>query len=159
MFKTLFTGIMAIALLILTIIVSIAIAVSVIPNIKKAPKRLCVKENKAYMRVAPGWDKRVLWSVERYYPVVVIEKKGNWYKVTDYENDAGWLHASVLEKTESVITTKNKCRLRSQPTLKSSVVFMPNDGVPFKVCERKGNWIKVQHNKGKSGWISQSLVW
>jgi SH3-like domain-containing protein len=32
-------------------------------------------------------------------------------------------------------------------------------GVPFRVLERKGEWLHVEHADGEKGWIHQSLIW
>ncbi|MFA5906624.1 MAG: SH3 domain-containing protein, partial [Desulfobacula sp.] len=106
-----------------------------------------------------GTEEKTAWQVEQYHPFIVIEKKGNWYKVKDYENDVAWLHSSLLGKVDSVITIKDKTNIRTKPDAKSSVMFTVDKGVPFKVLERKGNWIKIQHADGDVGWVNNTLVW
>ncbi|OGR51313.1 MAG: hypothetical protein A3J80_01965 [Desulfobacula sp. RIFOXYB2_FULL_45_6] len=130
-----------------------------IPGAAFAEERLSVVAGIANMRSGPGTDETVLWQVEQYHPFLVIEKKGNWYKVKDYENDVAWLHDSLLGKIDTLITKKDKSNVRSKPDVKSNVVFTVDKGVPFKVIERKGNWIKIQHTDGDIGWIHNSLVW
>jgi SH3-like domain-containing protein len=129
------------------------------PAVVLAEERLSVIAGIANMRSGPKTEENVLWQVEQYHPFIVIEKKGNWYKVKDYENDVAWLHNSLLGKVDSVITIKDKSNVRSKPDAKSSVVFTVNKGVPFKVLERKGVWIKIQHTDGDVGWVQNSLVW
>jgi SH3-like domain-containing protein len=124
-----------------------------------AEERLSVISGIANMRSGPGTEDTVLWQVEQYHPVIVIEKKGNWYKVKDYENDTAWLHNSLLGKVDSVITVKDKSNVRSKPDTKSSILFTVDKGVPFKVLERKSPWIKIQHADGDVGWIHNSLIW
>ena len=31
--------------------------------------------------------------------------------------------------------------------------------VPFRVLERQGDWIKVRHDDGQTGWMHKGLVW
>lgn len=124
-----------------------------------AEERLSVVASVANMRSGPGTEEQTLWQVEQYHPFIIIEKKGNWYKVKDYENDTAWLHNSLLGKIDTVITTKDKINVRSKPDSKSSVAFKVDKGVPFKVIERKGNWIKIQHADGDAGWIQNTLIW
>lgn len=124
-----------------------------------AEERLSVISGIANMRSGPGTEDAVLWQVEQYHPVIVIEKKGNWYRVKDYENDTAWLHNSLLGKVESVITVKDKSNVRSKPDTKSSILFTVDKGVPFKVLKKKGSWIKIQHADGDVGWIYNSLIW
>jgi SH3-like domain-containing protein len=129
------------------------------PGVVGAEERLSVISSIANMRSGPGTEDTVLWQVEQYHPVIVVEKKGNWYKVKDYENDTAWLHNSLLGKVDSVITVKDKSNVRSKPDAKSSIMFTVDKGVPFKVLERKGPWIKIQHADGDVGWIHNTLVW
>lgn len=130
-----------------------------IPGAIHAEERLSVISSIANMRSGPGTEDTVLWQVEQYHPVIVVEKKGNWYKVKDYENDTAWLHNSLLGKVDSVITVKDKSNVRSKPDAKSSIMFTVDKGVPFKVLERKGAWIKIQHADGDVGWIHNTLIW
>ncbi|MCK5162890.1 MAG: SH3 domain-containing protein [Desulfobacula sp.] len=131
----------------------------ILPGLVFAQQRLCVTADIANMRSGPGTKHDVLWQVEQYHPVTIVQKKGNWYKIKDFENDVAWLHKSLLGKLEGVITIKNKCNVRSKPNTKSSILFTVEKGVPFKVLSRKGNWIKIEHADGDIGWIYKTLVW
>lgn len=138
---------------------TVMIVLLIIPGLAIAEQRLSVTAGIANMRSGPGTNNDVLWQVEQYHPVRIIEKKGNWYKIKDFENDVAWLHKSLLGKVEGVITIKDKCNVRSKPNTKSSVLFTVEKGVPFKVLSRKGNWIKIEHADGDIGWIYKTLVW
>ena len=131
----------------------------ILPGLTLAQERLSVSASIANMRSGPGTKYDVLWQVEQYHPVIIVEKKGNWYKIKDFENDVAWLHKSLLDDIEGVITIKDKCNVRSKPDTKSQVLFTVERGVPFKVLKRKENWIKVEHADGDVGWIYKTLVW
>lgn len=141
------------------ICIVIMAAVLVLPGVVCAQERLTVTAGIANMRSGPGTKYDVLWQVEQYHPVIVVEKKGKWYKIKDFENDVAWLHESLLGKVNGVITIKDKCNVRSRPNTKSPVLFTVERGVPFKVLSRKGNWIKIEHADGDVGWIYKTLVW
>ena len=66
---------------------------------------------------------------------------------------------SLLGKIKSVITIKEKCNVRTQPSKNGKVLFTVEKGVPFKALETKGNWIKIEHADGDTGWIYKTLVW
>lgn len=140
-------------------IIKIIAVLFIIPGIVFAQERLSITAGIANMRSGPSTSESVLWQVEKYHPVQVIEKKGNWYKVKDFENDVAWLHNSLLGDTDCVITIKDKCNVRSKPDTKSSILFTVEKGVPFKVLERKDNWMKIEHADGDIGWIYKTLVW
>lgn len=141
------------------IITGVLAGLLILPALLVAQERLCVTAGIANMRSGPGTKYDVLWQVEQYHPVTIVEKKGDWYKIKDFENDVAWLHKSLLGSTASVITTKNKCNIRSKPVTDSTILFTTEKGVPFKVLEKKENWIKIEHADGDVGWIYKTLVW
>ncbi len=124
-----------------------------------AQERMAVKSGIANLRSGPGTKYEVLWQVEQYHPFLVVEKKGNWYKIKDFESDVAWIHKSLLGDFKSVITTRAKSNVREQPGTKNKIVFTVERGVPFREVTRKGQWIKIRHADGESGWIFHSLVW
>ena len=141
-------------------LLSVFLTLAVFVTTAAAQERLCITANIANMRSGPGTKFDYIWQAEKYYPVIVIEKKGKWYKVKDFENDVAWVHQSLLGKFRCVMTKKNKCNVRAEPsTKKGEVVFTVERGVPFKVLKEKENWLKVEHKDGDVGWIHKSLVW
>ncbi len=122
-------------------------------------ERMAVKSQIANIRSGPGTTYDVLWKVEKFYPIFVLKKTGKWYNFRDFEGDKGWIHKSLVGKISSVITTKDKCNIRSGPGTGYEIVFTAERGIPFKIIKRKGNWIYVRHTDGDKGWIYKSLVW
>ncbi len=122
-------------------------------------ERYSVTVATANIRSGPGTGYDILWKAERFYPLLVVAKKGAWYKFKDFEGDQGWIHKSLIGKVKSVIVKSDKCNVRSGPGTKYKVVFTVDSGVPFKVIERKGQWLHIRHSDGDSGWIHSSLVW
>lgn len=125
-----------------------------------ASERLSVSVNSAIVRTGPGSNYDVAWeNLDKNYPLDLLDKKDGWYYVRDYENDVGWIYQSNVARWESVITKKDHCNVRSGPGTDNSIVFVVNNGVPFKVLKRKGSWLKIQHADGDSGWIHEGLIW
>jgi len=122
-------------------------------------ERYAVVAPKANVRSGPGSQYDWLWQVGRYYPIRVTLIKGNWYYFKDFEGDEGWIHKSLIGTVPSVITAKNECNIRTGPGTDTPIAFKVGKGIPFKVIEKKGNWIHVEHADGDSGWIHASLVW
>jgi len=122
-------------------------------------ERLAVTSPVANIRSGPGTNYDVLWQIEQYHPIEIIEKKGNWYRFQDYQGDTGYIHKSLLGKMTTVISARSKCNVRSGPGTRYPVVFTVGDGVPFKVIEKKHNWLHIEHGDGDRGWIYRSLVW
>ncbi len=122
-------------------------------------QRLAVKVPEANIRSGPDTKSDILWKVEKYHPLEIIEKKGQWYKFKDFEGDEAWIYSPLLGKIRAVITVKEKCNIRSGPGTKYKTAFQVEAGIPFKVLDKKGSWLKIIHADGDSGWIHKSLVW
>lgn len=122
-------------------------------------ERLTVSAPVANIRSGPGTDHNVLWKVEQYFPIFVIEKAGEWYRFEDFEGDKGWVHRSLVGKIPAVITKKETSNIRSGPGTTHPVLFTVEKGIPFKVLKRESSWIHIEHADGDKGWIHKSLVW
>lgn len=122
-------------------------------------ERLAVSAPVANIRSGPGTRHNVLWKVEKFFPLLVIDKSGEWYQFKDFEGDSGWVHRSLVDKTPSVITKNDKCNIRSGPGTNHNILFTVEKGIPFKVLKRKGSWIHIEHSDGDKGWIHKALVW
>ncbi len=122
-------------------------------------QRITVDVPTANIRSGPGTNYDILWKVERHHPLEVIRKSGDWFYFQDFEGDKGWVYDNLVKKMPSVIVVKDKCNVRSGPGTDTDIVFTVERGVPFKVLERKGNWIHIQHADGDKGWIHEMLIW
>jgi SH3-like domain-containing protein len=128
-------------------------------NVAFAAQRLTVSASDANIRSGPGTNYDIIWKVNKYYPIKVIKKEGSWIRFVDFEGDEGWIYSSLVRKIPSVITIKEDCNIRSGPGTNYPIVFKAEKGVAFKILNRKGDWIHVQHADGDKGWIYKSLVW
>ena len=122
-------------------------------------ERLAVSAPVANIRSGPGTRHNVLWKVEKFFPLRVIDKSGEWYQFEDFEGDRGWVHRSLVDKIPTVITKKDKCNIRSGPGTGHRILFAVERGIPFKVLKRQGSWIHIKHSDGDKGWIHKALVW
>ncbi len=79
-------------------------------------ERLALSVDKANVRSGPGTGKyAILWEIEKYHPIQVIQKQGDWIFFKDFEGDEGWIHKRLVNKTPSVITRKDMVNIRSGP--------------------------------------------
>ena len=122
-------------------------------------ERITIVSNVANIRSGPGTEHDILWNVEKYHPLLLLETKGNWYHFRDFEGDEGWVHNSLTGNVPAVITAKDKCNIRSGPGTQFDILFTVEKGIPFKVLETKGSWINIEHADGDKGWLHKSLVW
>ena len=124
-----------------------------------AADRLTIVAPLANIRSGPATKYDILWKVEKYYPIFVIKESDSWYYFRDFEDDRGWVHKSLVGKIPAVITNKDLCNIRSGPSTKEKILFRVEKGIPFRILERKGPWLHVEHADGDQGWIHDSLVW
>jgi SH3-like domain-containing protein len=122
-------------------------------------QRFAVMVSAAKIRSGPGKKHSVIWRAEKYYPLNILEKEGKWYRFKDFEGDGGWIHATLIGDIITVITKRENCNIRSGPGKEKNLLYTLDKGIPFKVIERKDNWIHVEHADGDKGWIHESLVW
>lgn len=126
-------------------------------------EKLTVNADVANIRSGPGTNYEVLWQVEKYTPLQILDtdKTGAWYYIKDFEGSIGWISKNLMSNIDAVITKprEERVNIRSGPGTDHDVIFKAIKGVPFKVLERKGNWIHLQHADGDKGWIHKILVW
>jgi len=122
-------------------------------------ERMAVSVPTANVRLGPGEKYDIIWKIEKYHPLEIVKKAEKWYRFRDFEGDEGWVFKKLLDKTDTVITFKKKCNVRSGPGTKFKIAFTVAKGIPFKVLQRKGDWIQINHADGDQGWIFKSLVW
>ncbi|MCP3875394.1 MAG: hypothetical protein GY699_19850 [Desulfobacteraceae bacterium] len=123
------------------------------------PKRMSVNVEKASFYSGPGTNYELLWEAEKYYPVLIVDIKGSWYKIMDVDGDMAWTDKSFLgEKDHGIITTSGRFVL-SLPKKDSQALFSFDRGVPLKVLDHSGDWLKIEHCDGDIGWIEKRYVW
>ena len=122
-------------------------------------QRVSVKADVANIRSGPNTSDAVIWQVEKYHPLEVVQKQGSWILFKDFEGDRGWIHNSLIADTKTVIVKSDKCNVRSGPGTEHDIRFTVDKGVPFNVLDEKGDWIHLVHADGDQGWIHRSLVW
>ncbi len=122
-------------------------------------ERLAIKSDIANIRSGPGTNTEILWQVEKYYPILVVQKQGDWYLFKDFEGDEGWIHKSLVAPLDTVVVKRDNCNVRSGPGTENEIHFVAERGIPFKVTKREGVWLQIEHADGDVGWIHKTLIW
>ena len=118
-----------------------------------------ISRAKAKMRSEPGETSPVKWELGVGYPLKVISRQGNWLKVTDFEEDGGWVNAKQVGKTPYMIVEDKKTILRNGPGESQRVVGNANRGVVLRTIKHKKEWVQVKHESGLTGWVRRDLLW
>lgn len=112
------------------------------------------------MRSGPGNNYAVLWELGQGYPLKVLEDKGEWLNVTDFENDSGWVHKDMVSRKAYMVVKKRIINVRSGPGENYPIIRQAQKGVVFRTLERQDSWVKVRHEEENiTGWVSRSLLW
>lgn len=130
-----------------------------IPGLALA-QTVSVKKDNVNVRSGPGTNFPVSMELFKGYPLKVIEKKGDWLKIKDFENDSGWIYSPLVVPGSTVIVNgKKSINMRSKPNTTASIVATVDRGVVLTKISTKGKWVKVRHSQGAIGWIYKPLLW
>lgn len=133
--------------------------VLLITGVGQASTMVSVTVEDSSMRSGPGDKYPVVWTLGVGFPLSAVEEQGEWYKVEDFDGDTGWIRKKVVGRAPHVIVKAEKANVRSGPSDRYKLIGKAKRGVVFQNLKVKGNWVKVKHGKGLSGWISRSLLW
>lgn len=124
-----------------------------------AAEYVSVNKDGVNVRSGPDTKKDLLWEVFKDFPLQVVKRQKEWVQIKDFEGDQGWIYANLISKAKRVIVKATSANMRSEPKKDASVVATVKYGVVFTPLEKKGEWLKVEHEDGTSGWIAATLVW
>jgi polysaccharide export outer membrane protein len=113
----------------------------------------------ANIRSRASMSSDVLRSVPPGYPVVILERQGDWFMVEDYRARKGWVFASLLAEPVTVIIKVQKGNLRGGPGIYDAVVAQLNEGTVLSVVEIRGEWLQVNGPGGIDGWVHRDVIW
>jgi SH3-like domain-containing protein len=121
---------------------------------------LTVTAENANVRTGPGANYPTSMELFPGYPLKVLSKEGEWYKVSDFEDDAGWVHKGIVKKCDTVIVISDKSiNMRAEDSATSPVVADVDRGVVLTKLASKGKWTQVRHGGGTTGWVYSPLLW
>ena len=110
------------------------------------------------IRSGPNTESAVLFQAPGGYPLEVVGRQGQWLNVSDFENEKGWVSASLVSAAPYVIV-KRKGNIRAGAGTEHRQIGTVVREVILKKVEQQGEWIKVSHPQLPSGWIYRDLVW
>jgi SH3-like domain-containing protein len=124
-----------------------------------AATMVSVASGKVNMRKGPGTRSQVAWQLGKGFPLLVLSRKGNWFKVRDFENDVGWVFAPLTNRRPHLIVKEKIVNIRSGPGEKYKIIGKARYGTVFRTVKRGKGWVKVKHEDGLTGWVSRKLMW
>ena len=128
---------------------------------RPVPRFVSLRSNENKIRVAPGREYPVKWTLKRKgLPVKVIAEYDTWRQVECHDGTTGWIHQGLLTGRRTLMAQGKDCRLLSSANRDAydKAKIASNTLMTFKVkdCKSGRCYIKVQ---GQKGWIRKSQVW
>ncbi len=120
---------------------------------------LSLKYTEVNLRQGPSFEYPIkLIYKKKYLPVIILDQSETWRKISDFENNSGWIHVSQLSKKKSAINIKNNSILYKKPTIYSKPIAKLEIRrlVLIKKCKIK--WCKITTGDFK-GWVFKSSLW
>ena len=122
-------------------------------------KFLSLKNNQVNLRKGPSFDYPIILIYKKkYLPVVIVDKSETWRKVTDFQNNSGWIHVSQLSRRSSAINIKNEAIFYKKPTIFSKPLAKLSVGRLVLIQKCKIKWCKIKTGNFK-GWILKKYLW
>jgi SH3-like domain-containing protein len=138
--------------------IAAAVVVAVCTTGAAAAETISVKKDGVNIRSGPGTNYDVIYELPLGYPLKVLSRKDKWLKVSDYENDKGWIFEPLASTDNYVIVTTKEANVRSGPGTNNGKVGSVAKDVILRKVDSQGDWIKVSHPQ-LTGWIHRKLVW
>ena len=121
-------------------------------------KFLSLKKSKVNVRYGPSFESEIKYIYKKInLPIKQIDKKENWRRIIDLNNNSGWIHRSQLKPSNSIITLKNKILFKKASNFSKPMARLEKGRLlVVKICENK--WCNVK-TEDYTGWIKNNNVW
>ena len=120
---------------------------------------LTLKNNEVNLRQGPSFEYPIkLIYQKKYLPVIILDKSETWRKISDFQNNSGWIHISQLSKKKSAINKKNNSLLCQKSTIYSKPIARLETGRLVLIKKCKIEWCKITSGKF-IGWIKKNYLW
>ena len=139
----------------LVVIMALAVACSAV----QAADYVSVAKNGVNLRSGPGTQNEAIFQLPAGYPLLVLERKGAWIKVQDYEGDKGWIQQSLVSNSPTVIVRVREAKIRSNPSASAPEAGKAAKDVILNRTGAQGVWVKVSHPNLSTGWVQKDLLW
>ncbi|MAI59954.1 MAG: hypothetical protein CMM92_02915 [Rickettsiales bacterium] len=125
----------------------------------KKNKYLTTRYDKVNVRNGPGLNNLILFKIlKKGYPLLVIEKFENWYRVIDFNDNKGWISKTQLSNDPFVIMINGSEKILKFPNYNSKVLALVRMNYIFKLEKCRKKWCKVSSDKIR-GWVPKKSLW
>lgn len=100
-----------------------------------------------------------LYVATRYLPLEKLVDLGGWVKARDYSGKVFWIEKRKLSSKRYVVVTAKEAIVRDSWSSNAAIAFRAQRQVGLEWLGNFGNWVKVRHQDGSTGYVHSSDVW
>ena len=133
-------------------------SIFIVQIVSAEEKFLSLKKNKVNVRYGPSFDSKIKYIYKKInLPVKQIDKKENFRRILDLQNNSGWIHISQLKSSNSIIILENRILFKKPSNLSRPIVRLEKGRLLIiKKCENE--WCKITSDN-YSGWLKAENIW
>lgn len=108
---------------------------------------------------APSLKAKPVAILSRHYPVEVVVVLDGWTKVRDATGALAWLETRQLAARRMLSVSVARAQVRAAPDESAPLVFEAGQDVVLEMLEAAGNFVRVRHPDGMTGFVRVTQVW
>ncbi len=119
-----------------------------------------LRNQQVNMRVGPSREYPISWIYRRQgLPVKVVRLREGWRLVQDPQGAQGWVAASQLNPSRSVLVIgETLAELRAAPDSGSALRWRAEPGVVAALLRCRSEWCEIDAG-GRTGWVRAAQLW
>ena len=118
-----------------------------------------VSVDAAVLYDAPSAKARKLFILGRDYPVEVLVSIEGWIKVRDASGELAWIESRHLADRRTVMVRVPRAEVRQSAAESAEILFYAEQDVVLELIEMEGNYARVRHADGATGYVRVTQVW
>lgn len=140
---------------------------SATPAAAKVTGTAVVSTDTLNIRKGPSASSTIVGKLTKGTSVTILSKQNDWAEVS-YLKVKGWVNAKYLDNQSDGVKTAAKkptsdlkgtvtassLSVRSDASSDSNVIGNVTKGQSFSILEEKNNWLKIEYQSGKVGWVA-----
>jgi len=108
---------------------------------------------------APSLKAKPVYILSRHYPVEVVVVLEGWTKVRDAAGELAWLESKLLSDRRMLSVRVPRAQARVAADEAAPLVFEAEQDVVLEFLETAGNFVRVRHPQGMTGYVRITQVW
>lgn len=130
-----------------------------VPAGKQFPRYATLKNGDVNVRSGPGNEYPILWIYQRAgYPVQLLARYDNYYKVKDAEAEEGWVYVGMVSAQKGgLVVGAQPAMLYRKDDVASPMVAKLAPGVVVNLDRCEGALCKVETG-GYKGWVEKARL-